>query len=80
MAEVKYAQTRIKTLETELEQVLGDWNLSDQARDLMALCGVDTLTAITVRVELGTSPATTRRVSLNCKPSLVGKWNSTFRS
>ncbi len=51
--EVKHAQTRIKTLEKELEQVLCDWTFSGQARDLMALRGVDTLTAITVLAELG---------------------------
>ena len=51
--EVKHARTRIKTLEEELEQVLGDWTFSGQARDLMALRGVDTLTAITVLAELG---------------------------
>ena len=51
--EAKHARTRIKTLEEELEQVLGDWTFSGQARDLMALRGVDTLTAITVLAELG---------------------------
>ena len=50
---VKHAGTRIKTLEEELARVHANWNFSGQAQDLMALCGVDTLTAITVLAELG---------------------------
>ncbi len=51
--EVKHAKARIKALEEELERALSDWTLSGQARDLMALRGVDMLTAITVLAELG---------------------------
>ena len=51
--EAKHAGARIKTLEEELERALSDWTFSGQARDLMALRGVDTLTAITVLAELG---------------------------
>ena len=51
--EVKHAGARIKTLEEELERALSDWTFSGQAQDLMALRGVDTLTAITVLAELG---------------------------
>ena len=51
--EVKHAGARIKTLEEELERALSDWTFAGQAQDLMALRGVDTLTAITVLAELG---------------------------
>lgn len=51
--ETKHAKARIKALEKELEQALSDWTFAGQARDLMALRGVDTLTAITVLAELG---------------------------
>lgn len=51
--EVKHAGARIKALEEELERALSDWTFAGQARDLMALRGVDTLTAITVLAELG---------------------------
>lgn len=51
--QVKHAGARIKALEEELERALSDWTFADQARDLMALRGVDTLTAITVLAELG---------------------------
>lgn len=51
--EVRHAQGRIKALEKELERALSDWTFSGQARDLMALRGVDTLTAITILAELG---------------------------
>ena len=51
--EVKHAQARIQALEEELARALSDWTFSGQARDLMALRGVDTLTAITVLAELG---------------------------
>lgn len=49
----KHAGARIKALEKELEQALSDWTCPGQAQDLMALRGVDTLTAITVLAELG---------------------------
>ncbi len=50
---MQHAGARIKALEKELEPSLGDWTFSGQARDLMALRGVDTLSAITVLAELG---------------------------
>ena len=53
MDEIQHTQTRIKALEKEPEQVLGDWSFAGQAQDLMALRGVETLTAITVLAELG---------------------------
>ena len=51
--EAQHAGARIKALEKELEQALSDWTFAGEAQDLMALRGVDTLTAITVMAELG---------------------------
>ena len=51
--EVTHAGARIKAMEKELEQALSDWTFAGEAQDLMALRGVDTLTAITVLAELG---------------------------
>ena len=51
--EIQHATVRIKAMEKELEQALSGWSLAGEAQDLMALRGVDTLSAITVLAELG---------------------------
>ena len=51
--EIQHATARIKAMEKELEQALSGWSLAGEAQDLMALRGVDTLSAITVLAELG---------------------------
>lgn len=40
-------------MEKKLEQVLPGWSPAGEAQDLMALRGLDTLTAVTVVAELG---------------------------
>ena len=50
---VQQARARVQGLEEELQQALGGWSLEPQARGLMALRGVDVLTAITTLAELG---------------------------
>ena len=50
---VREAQARIEGLNEALEQTLEGWSLEREARCMMALRGVDTLTAITTLAELG---------------------------
>ena len=50
---VQQAQARVQGLEEELQQALVGWSLEPQTRGLMALRGVDMLTAVTTLAELG---------------------------
>ncbi len=50
---VKEAQARIKGLDQALQQTLEGWSREGETRGLMALRGVDTLTAVTTLAELG---------------------------
>ena len=50
---VQEAQARIKGLDQALLHALEDWSREDETRGLMALRGVNTLTAITTLAELG---------------------------
>lgn len=50
---VKEAQARIDSLDQQLQHILTGWSLEPQTRAVMALRGVDTLTAVTTMAELG---------------------------
>ena len=50
---VQEAQARIKGLDQALQHTLEQWSREDETRGLMALRGVNTLTAITTLAELG---------------------------
>ena len=50
---VQQAQARVQGLDEALQQALAGWSLEPQTRGLMALRGVDVLTAITTLAELG---------------------------
>ena len=50
---VQQAQARVKGLDKELQQALEGWSLEPETRGMMALRGVDTLTAVTTMAELG---------------------------
>ena len=50
---VQEAQARIKALDKELQEALEGWSLEPETRGMMALHGVDTLTAVTTMAELG---------------------------
>lgn len=50
---VQDAQARVKGLDQELRQALEGWSLEPETRGMMALRGVDTLTAVTTMAELG---------------------------
>lgn len=50
---VREAQDRVKGLDQHLRQGLEGWSLEPETRGMMALRGVDTLTAVTTMAELG---------------------------
>ncbi len=50
---VREAQTRVAGLETQMRQALQGWSLRPVVEGLMALRGVDVITAMTVLAELG---------------------------
>jgi len=50
---VQEAQVRVKGLDQALQQALEGWSLEPETRGMMALRGVDTLTAVTTMAELG---------------------------
>ena len=53
MDAVQEAQARIKGLDQALQQTLGNWSWEGETRGIMALRGVNTLTAVTTLAELG---------------------------
>ena len=53
MDAVQQAQARVKGLDKELQKALEGWSLEPETRGMMALRGVDTLTAVTTMAELG---------------------------
>jgi transposase len=50
---VQQAQARLAGLDQQLHEALESWSLAPQTRAMMALRGVDTLTAVTIMAELG---------------------------
>lgn len=50
---VKYVQSRIVALEQQMQIIVEDWNLGEVVTALMALRGVNLITAMTVVAELG---------------------------
>ncbi len=50
---VKQAQRRVESLEQEMREALNDWNLAPVVEGLMAMRGINLVTAMTVIAELG---------------------------
>ena len=50
---VQHAQARVQALDPTMQQALEGWSLEEETRAMMALRGVDTLTAVTTLAELG---------------------------